>query len=286
MPKSLFEKLQWKPTMARVLLLRAPDTFDPYREGLDVEVETTTALRAKGPYSFALTFVLSRDQISELAPKIASRLADDGVLWFAYPKKSSPHLKSDIQRGSGWEPLGALGFEGVRQVSVDEDWSALRFRRVENIRTMTRAAKNTLSAAGRKRASKRSATPKTARSAGGTRDLAAVFGRLRQVVAPHIKGLPNLEQTSDSISVDSRDTAPNGQPLQFLSIVTRTKSVNLYLMPIYVNPELAEALPPGLAKRRQGKSCFNFSSIDEPRFSELSALIRACRKRWAADGRL
>ena len=31
------------------------------------------------------------------------------------------------------------GFEPVRQVAIDEDWSALRFRRAEHIKTMTRS---------------------------------------------------------------------------------------------------------------------------------------------------
>ncbi len=35
--------------------------------------------------------------------------------------------------------LGAAGFEPVRMVAIDEDWSALRFRRVEHIKKMTRS---------------------------------------------------------------------------------------------------------------------------------------------------
>ena len=29
--------------------------------------------------------------------------------------------------------VGALGFEGVRMIAIDEDWSALRFRQVDQI---------------------------------------------------------------------------------------------------------------------------------------------------------
>ena len=35
---------------------------------------------------------------------------------------------------SGWPVLGAAGFEPVRMVAIDADWSALRFRRVEHIK--------------------------------------------------------------------------------------------------------------------------------------------------------
>jgi hypothetical protein len=45
--------------------------------------------------------------------------------------------------------LGKLNFEGVMQVSIDEDWSALRFRHVDYIKTMKR--KKALSEKGKKR---------------------------------------------------------------------------------------------------------------------------------------
>jgi hypothetical protein len=61
----------------------------------------------------------------------------------AYPKGSSKKYKASINRDSGWESLGQHGFEGVRQVALDENWSALRFRKVEFIKVMTR--KNRLS---------------------------------------------------------------------------------------------------------------------------------------------
>ncbi len=60
------------------------------------------------------------------------------MVWFAYPKKSSKKYTSDITRDTGFSDLGSVGFEPVSIVSIDEDWSALRFRRVEHIKTMTR----------------------------------------------------------------------------------------------------------------------------------------------------
>jgi len=57
-------------------------------------------------------------------------------------------------RDSGWNVLGAAGFEGVRMVAIDEDWSALRFRRAEFIKTMKRDSKYAMSKAGKKKAAK------------------------------------------------------------------------------------------------------------------------------------
>jgi len=59
--------------------------------------------------------------------------------------------------------------------------------------------------------------------------------------------------------------------------VTIKKSyVAVHLMPLYGAPELAADLSPALAKRRQGKTCFNFSRVDEGLFAELDGLMRRC----------
>lgn len=60
------------------------------------------------------------------------RLAEDALLWIAYPKKSGK-IRSDISRDNGWELVFAAGYEPVTQVAIDDDWSALRFRKSEAI---------------------------------------------------------------------------------------------------------------------------------------------------------
>ncbi len=77
---------------------------------------------------------------------------DDGILWFAYPKKSSKEYETNLSRDDGWQPLDDLGYEGVRQVAIDEDWSALRFRHVDHIKTMNHDKKRAMSKKGKKRA--------------------------------------------------------------------------------------------------------------------------------------
>jgi hypothetical protein len=77
------------------------------------------------------------------------------VIWFAYPKGSSKKYKSEINRDSGWKVLGEAGFEPVRMVAIDEDWSAVRFRRVEFIKTLTRGKEHRMSAGGKARAARK-----------------------------------------------------------------------------------------------------------------------------------
>ena len=70
-----------------------------------------------------------------MAPQALHNLTADGTLWFAYPKKSSRKYCSDIYRDHGWEVLIDRGMHPVRQVSVDDDWSALRFRNSRYIKS-------------------------------------------------------------------------------------------------------------------------------------------------------
>jgi hypothetical protein len=48
--------------------------------------------------------------------------------------------------------MGAAGFEPVRQVAIDGDWSAVRFRRVEFIERLTRDPSRAMTREGRRRA--------------------------------------------------------------------------------------------------------------------------------------
>lgn len=48
--------------------------------------------------------------------------------------------------------------------------------------------------------------------------------------------------------------------------------VSYYLMSVYAQPDLVGAMSSELRRRMQGKSCFNFATIDEPLFAELESL--------------
>jgi hypothetical protein len=53
-------------------------------------------------------------------------------------RRRAAGIPTDITRDRGWEPLHDAGFLPVAQVAIDADWSALRFRRREEIREITR----------------------------------------------------------------------------------------------------------------------------------------------------
>jgi hypothetical protein len=87
---------------------------------------------------FFLSFATTTEGIARNFLQIKDNIQEDQVFWMAYPKGSSKKYKASINRDSGWEILGQNGFEGVRQVAIDADWSALRFRKVDFIKNLTR----------------------------------------------------------------------------------------------------------------------------------------------------
>ncbi|MFN7258364.1 MAG: YdeI/OmpD-associated family protein [Cyclobacteriaceae bacterium] len=90
-----------------------------------------------GSVDVLLVFVKDKEDISMSVDQAISSLRPKGVLWFAYPKKSSG-IKTDISRDSGWEKLAKNKFVPVTQVAIDETWSALRFKPVDQIPKLTR----------------------------------------------------------------------------------------------------------------------------------------------------
>jgi hypothetical protein len=86
---------------------------------------------------FALAFVMQQSELNRLSRILADGSEGDALLWFAYPKGTSKRHSCDFNRDTGWQVIRKAGFDSVRQVAVDEDWSALRFRRVEYVKTRT-----------------------------------------------------------------------------------------------------------------------------------------------------
>lgn len=129
----IFEKLNLKQ-QREILVINAPPSFES-------ELATlvgVTVLRDPGKVKrveFALAFVITQSEVDRLARVLVAKAQDDALLWFAYPKGTSRKYKCDFNRDTGWDAVRRAGFDTVRQVAIDEDWSALRFRRIEYIKS-------------------------------------------------------------------------------------------------------------------------------------------------------
>lgn len=143
----LFKKLNLKE-QTEILVLNSPPEFESELSALDGVTVFRKATEVKKT-GFAVAFVTGQTELDKAVKSISSRLDGDGIVWLAYPKTTSKKYTCEFNRDSGWTALGEAGFEPVRQVAIDDNWSALRFRRVEYIKKMTRAAEGALTTAGK-----------------------------------------------------------------------------------------------------------------------------------------
>jgi len=150
---STFDKLNLKG-QKQILLINAPESFEPELKtlrGVTVQRDVKNA----GEVEFSLAFVTQQKEVDTLGKAVAKKAKGDAVVWFAYPKGSSKKYKSEINRDAGWQVLGDAGFEPVRMVAIDEDWSAVRFRRTDFIKSLTRGKEHRMSAQGKARAARK-----------------------------------------------------------------------------------------------------------------------------------
>jgi hypothetical protein len=144
---TIFNKLNLK-SQREILVLNAPESFEPELAALN----DITIRRNAGDVqeiAFSLAFVTMQKELDAIVKSIARKATGDAVVWFAYPKGTSKKYKCDFNRDTGWEALRAAGFDSVRMVAIDGDWSALRFRRVEYIQSMKRDKKQAVTKQGK-----------------------------------------------------------------------------------------------------------------------------------------
>lgn len=132
--KKLFEKLNYKG-QERIAILNADESFTQSVLNEFNNLIADKDIDPRYPYNFIIIFVRKISEIEALSPIAIHNLMADGVLWFCYPKKTSKNFKSDISRDHGWKSLNDSGLHGIRMVSVDDDWSALRFRNAKFIKS-------------------------------------------------------------------------------------------------------------------------------------------------------
>jgi hypothetical protein len=144
----IIKKLQYK-LQEHVLIVNAPPEFKEVLGDWKRTARVHTEPTSGATYSFVLIFVKTEAEVKTAAKKYIPLLESDAVSWMAYPKKTSKNYKAEITRDSGWSALGEQGYEGVSMISIDEDWSAFRFRKVDFIKTMKRRETMAMSEAGK-----------------------------------------------------------------------------------------------------------------------------------------
>ena len=110
------------------------------------------------------------------------------------------------------------------------------------------------------------------------------FERLKSILQPYSAELVVSVDEADNFDINTNFIMKNKKPMYFGSVKINKNYVSFHLMPVYVFPELLQNISPALMRRMQGKSCFNFTDIDEELFKELETLTRNGHSKYQNAG--
>ena len=108
----------------RIALVNAPAGFEKTLGVLPKDAEIVK--RLSSPLDLVVIFVDRERQLSKQFSSIASKLAPNGMIWVAWPKKSSG-VPTDLT----FDPVQRIGLDSglvdVKICAIDEIWSGLKF---------------------------------------------------------------------------------------------------------------------------------------------------------------
>ena len=128
MSTSLFEDLELKDERS-LLIQGLPSSIEKVFVKLSYAKNVTPLLKSR-KIDFALIFAVNQNQLNNILREVFSALHSNSKVWIAYPKQTSK-IVSDLNRQCSWDLLIQSGFENINQVSIDNVWNAIRFKKTE-----------------------------------------------------------------------------------------------------------------------------------------------------------
>jgi hypothetical protein len=101
-----------------------------------------------------------------------------------------------------------------------------------------------------------------------------IFEKLKPILQAYA---PNLVVDADepgNYSLNTPYSEKFRKEVFFGAVQIKKNYVSFHLMPVYMFPDLLDGISEPLRKRMQGKSCFNFTAVDEAIFDELARLAQ------------
>jgi len=126
---SLVKKLQLKADQRAVIINPPPDYLDELGS-LPESVEL--AEHPEGSFDFVQVFAKDRSELERFLPSALQAVRHDALLWIAYPK-GGVKAGTDLNRDILWNLVAEHHFSGVSLISLNEVWSAMRFRPSEKV---------------------------------------------------------------------------------------------------------------------------------------------------------
>lgn len=123
--KSLIQKLGLKDG-AKAIVVTPPANYARLTDG--GAIGQRTASPAAGEFDFIHAFLRDEVALATKPRKLEPRLADGGMLWVSWPKKTSK-LFVDLAEDGIRKLCLPMGLVDVKVCAVDEDWSGLKLMR-------------------------------------------------------------------------------------------------------------------------------------------------------------
>lgn len=131
---ALARKLRLEPNH-RVAILNAPDGYiDSLTPG---PTDISTDLRPDDVFDAVQLFVSGVEELRTLWPAAIRAVGQDGLLWVTYPRGGKTSGVTDPPASPRWikrDVLGEItsesGYKPVALVTIDDNWTALRFTRL------------------------------------------------------------------------------------------------------------------------------------------------------------
>ena len=106
-----------------------------------------------------------------------------------------------------------------------------------------------------------------------SKDFAKVFSALRDILKRHAGKLSVKEDSPGKYCLEGGSHPKHRQPMPIAWVTVGKAYVSFHHMGVYARPDLLKGVSKKLKARRQGKSCINFTSVDEGLLAELEDLI-------------
>jgi hypothetical protein len=101
---------------------------------------------------------------------------------------------------------------------------------------------------------------------------AAVFSALRAILKRNAGKLTVSEDSATRYCLQGGSHPKHKTPMAIAWVEVGKNYVSFHHMGVYARPDLLKGISKKLKARMQGKSCFNFTALDEPLFAELEEL--------------
>jgi hypothetical protein len=128
MPKTLPQKFFIKQDFS-IAVIKPPEFFLTKQlihlpNNTQLSLELTSA-----PYDIQIYFLKNKEEENCLLPAAKQAMKSAGYLWLCYPKGGIKAIfTTDLNRDSLWAIAVTHGLKAVHQISIDDTWSAVRFR--------------------------------------------------------------------------------------------------------------------------------------------------------------